>query len=251
MKEAFDDEGVKIPYPQRELSGRAETNGFQVAGQRERVRERDATADGGEPTDDGATDGGMEPNRRRRERMTDLAERRGTETKVYQPAEDSHLLAETAAEEIAGDELVLEVGTGSGYVSEYVAEETGARVVGADVNPHACERARERGVEAVRADLVSPFRDEAFDAVVFNPPYLPTDPDDERDDWMERALSGGESGGRSSTRSSTRSVGSSRRTVGSSSSSAVSPASRKSSRGRERTGSAPSRSATSRFRSRR
>lgn len=126
--------------------------------------------------------------------MTDLAERRGTETKVYQPAEDSHLLAETAAEEIAGDELVLEVGTGSGYVSEYVAEETGARVMGADVNPHACERARERGVEAVRADLVSPFRDEAFDAVVFNPPYLPTEPDDERDDWMERALSGGESG---------------------------------------------------------
>ncbi|WP_231183694.1 HemK2/MTQ2 family protein methyltransferase [Haladaptatus sp. DYF46] len=126
--------------------------------------------------------------------MTDLAERRGTETKVYQPAEDSHLLAETAAAEIAGDELVLEVGTGSGYVSEYVAEETGARVVGADVNPHACERARERGVEAVRADLVSPFHDGAFDAVVFNPPYLPTDPDEERDDWMERALSGGESG---------------------------------------------------------
>jgi release factor glutamine methyltransferase len=126
--------------------------------------------------------------------MTDLAERRGTETKVYQPAEDSHLLAEVAAEEIGGDELVLEVGTGSGYVSEYVAAETGARVVGADVNPHACERARERGVEAVRADLVSPFRDEAFDAVLFNPPYLPTDPDEERDDWMERALSGGESG---------------------------------------------------------
>ncbi|GKZ13560.1 HemK2/MTQ2 family protein methyltransferase [Haladaptatus sp. T7] len=126
--------------------------------------------------------------------MTDLAERRGTETKVYQPAEDSHLLAEVAAEEIAGDELVLEVGTGSGYVSEYVAEETGARVVGADVNPHACANARERGVEAVRTDLVSPFRDGAFDAVLFNPPYLPTDPDEERDDWMERALSGGESG---------------------------------------------------------
>ncbi len=126
--------------------------------------------------------------------MTDLAERRGEETEVYQPAEDSHLLAEVAADDIAADDSVLEVGTGSGYVSEFVANGTNARVVGADVNPHACERARERGVEAVRADLVSPFRDGAFDAVLFNPPYLPTDPDEERDDWMERALSGGESG---------------------------------------------------------
>ncbi len=126
--------------------------------------------------------------------MTDLAERRGVETAVYQPAEDSHLLAEVAAENVAADELVLEVGTGSGYIAEFVANETGARVLGSDVNPHACRQARERGVEAVRASFVSSFRDGVFDAVLFNPPYLPTDPDEERDDWMERALSGGESG---------------------------------------------------------
>jgi len=30
--------------------------------------------------------------------------------------------------------------------------------------------------------------------VCFNPPYLPTDPDNEWGDWMEHALSGGESG---------------------------------------------------------
>ncbi|WP_458189820.1 HemK2/MTQ2 family protein methyltransferase [Haladaptatus sp. NG-WS-4] len=126
--------------------------------------------------------------------MTDLGERRGVETAVYQPAEDSHLLAEVAAAEIGENELVLEVGTGSGYVAATVADETGSRVLGSDVNPHACERARARGVEAVRANLVEPFRDGVFDAVLFNPPYLPTDPDEERDDWMERALSGGESG---------------------------------------------------------
>ncbi|ELY73886.1 HemK2/MTQ2 family protein methyltransferase [Natronobacterium gregoryi] len=124
----------------------------------------------------------------------ELREQRDVETDVYQPAEDSQLLASTACERIAGDELVLEVGTGSGYVARTVAEETDARVIAADLNPHAVRQAREEGLETVRADLVSPFADGAFDAVLFNPPYLPTDPDNEWDDWMEAALSGGEDG---------------------------------------------------------
>jgi release factor glutamine methyltransferase len=126
--------------------------------------------------------------------VTDLAERRGVETEVYGAAEDSHLLARAAVMRAEPDDLVLDVGTGSGYVAATVAETTGARVIGSDLNPHACRRAREAGIEAVRADLVAPFRDSSFDLVTFNPPYLPTPEGDERDDWMERALSGGESG---------------------------------------------------------
>jgi release factor glutamine methyltransferase len=122
-----------------------------------------------------------------------LAARRGVDDAVvYQPAEDSGLLAEAAVAEAHG--RVLEVGTGSGWVADRVAEERGLDVVGSDLNPHAARQARERGVEAVVADLLSPFRADAFDAVCFNPPYLPTDPDNEWDDWMEHALSGGESG---------------------------------------------------------
>ncbi|WP_276282040.1 HemK2/MTQ2 family protein methyltransferase [Halorussus caseinilyticus] len=131
--------------------------------------------------------------------MTDLADRRDAETEVYQPAEDSHLLADAAVADLGSrpaddTPLALEVGTGSGYVAERVADETGVRVLGSDVNPHACAQARERGVEAVRGDLLEPFRSGVFDAVLFNAPYLPTDPDDARDDWMEVALSGGEDG---------------------------------------------------------
>jgi release factor glutamine methyltransferase len=123
----------------------------------------------------------------------DLAARRGVDDAVvYQPAEDSGLLAEAAVAEAHG--RVLEVGTGSGWVAGRIAEERDLDVVGSDLNPHAARQARERGVEAVVADLLSPFRADAFDTVCFNPPYLPTDPDNEWDDWMEHALSGGESG---------------------------------------------------------
>jgi release factor glutamine methyltransferase len=83
-----------------------------------------------------------------------------------------------------------------------VAAETGSTVVASDLNPAACREARDRALDAadepayevVRGDLVAPFRDDAFDYVLFNPPYLPTDPDHAWDDWMETALSGGESG---------------------------------------------------------
>ncbi len=126
--------------------------------------------------------------------MTDLAERRGMETEVYQAAEDSRLLAAAACEAVDESERVLEVGTGSGYVAERVATETGAEVYASDLNPHACEQARARGLPVVRADLTEPFRDAVFDRVLFNPPYLPRNPDAERDDWMEVALTGGETG---------------------------------------------------------
>jgi release factor glutamine methyltransferase len=122
----------------------------------------------------------------------DLADRRGLDRDVYQPAEDSRLLAEAAVDHASG--RTLEVGTGSGWVAERIAAETDAQVVASDYNSEACRQARDRGLRAVRADLVSPFRDASFDTVAFNPPYLPTDPDNEWDDRMERALSGGESG---------------------------------------------------------
>lgn len=129
--------------------------------------------------------------------MTDdtppLADQRDLD-RVYQPAEDSRLLAAAAADYVGGDDRVLDLGTGSGYVARELADATGARVVGSDLNPHACRQALEAGVPVVRADGLSAFRDGAFDAVVFNPPYLPTDADREWNDWMETALSGGPDG---------------------------------------------------------
>ncbi|AOW79939.1 methyltransferase [Halodesulfurarchaeum formicicum] len=126
--------------------------------------------------------------------MRDLADRRGIETEIYEAAEDSHLLLEAARSEIEAKDLVLEVGTGSGYVASEIRDETGATVIGSDVNPHACRRARDLGIQTVCADLVAPFQDGVFDAVLFNPPYLPRVEMAARDDWVEDALTGGETG---------------------------------------------------------
>jgi len=123
-----------------------------------------------------------------------LADQRGVES-VYQPAEDSDLLARTARERVDAGDTVLDVGTGSGYVAATLAE-AGARAVGVDVSPLACREAADNGVPVVRGDLVEPFRTNTFDLVAFNPPYLPTPPEQEWDDWMEHALSGGDDGRR-------------------------------------------------------
>jgi release factor glutamine methyltransferase len=122
-----------------------------------------------------------------------LADQRDLDT-VYQPAEDSQLLADSVLPYVEAGDRVLDAGTGSGYVARRIEVDTGAWVIGSDINPHACRQAAAAGVPVVRADLLTPFREGAFDVVVFNPPYLPTDADREWDDWMEEALSGGETG---------------------------------------------------------
>ncbi|MFD1515575.1 HemK2/MTQ2 family protein methyltransferase [Halomarina rubra] len=127
-----------------------------------------------------------------------MVDREKATEQVYQPAEDSHLLAETTAEQVANleaDARVVDVGTGSGYVAATVAEATGVDVLGVDISPLAVREARDHGVTAVRSNLLDGLAG-PFDAVTFNPPYLPTDPDAEWDDWMEYALSGGPDGRR-------------------------------------------------------
>jgi release factor glutamine methyltransferase len=118
---------------------------------------------------------------------------------VYQPSEDSFLLA-TYASSLSGKILDLGTGTGIAALSAAAAARRND-VVGLDINPQAvgCAKANAElnGItNAVffESDLFSATH-EKFDAILFNPPYLPTTRQEKL--ALERenaAYDGGESG---------------------------------------------------------
>ena len=112
-------------------------------------------------------------------------------SQVYQPDADTFLLLDAARAEVKPGDRVLEVGTGSGIIAAELAGVAG--VIATDINPHAGLCAREKGIDVVRNDLFSGIRS-TFDLILFNPPYLPTLPEDRIDDWLEYALDGGTTG---------------------------------------------------------
>jgi len=121
--------------------------------------------------------------------------------KVYEPAEDTFLLAENL--KVVEKEVVLDMGTGCGIIAVLAAKKA-KKVVATDINPYAIKCAEknakmngvENRMEFRLGDLFQPIRpDETFSLILFNAPYLPSEPDEEKS-WTGRAWAGGPSGRR-------------------------------------------------------
>lgn len=118
---------------------------------------------------------------------------------VYEPAEDTFLLADNL--DARRGERVLELGTGCGLLA-ILAAKAGARVVATDINPAAFECASANAVKHGVADdidfrfgdLFEPVAGERFDLVIFNPPYLPVKPNEALDGPLDRAWEAGPDG---------------------------------------------------------
>jgi len=116
---------------------------------------------------------------------------------VYQPREDSNLLAKQILEKDLDGMRCLDMGTGSGIIAGKMVRSGAENVVAADINPEAVKEASEKlsdaeNVNVVESDLFENV-DGKFDIIAFNPPYLPGDEVDEdmegREIWR-----GGDSG---------------------------------------------------------
>ncbi len=117
---------------------------------------------------------------------------------VYEPAEDSFLLAKYA-KWLGG--RILEIGCGSGIVSLVCAQTEGNSVLGVDLNPKAVENSRlnakKNGIanaEFAEGGLFSAVPGKKFDAIVFNPPYLPTSGEEKVRGKLNLAFDGGKTG---------------------------------------------------------
>ncbi len=118
-----------------------------------------------------------------------------TDDLVYIPSDDTFLLAENL--EIKEGQSVLEIGTGSGLVSMYASLLTDD-VTATDINYNALELAEKNfklnNINTIRlefGDMFEPVKNEKFDVILFNTPYLPTDSDDIINDDLNYAFDGG------------------------------------------------------------
>ncbi len=118
---------------------------------------------------------------------------------VYEPAEDTFLLAENLS--VDENDIVLDMGAGCGILGILAAKKA-RKVVAIDLNPHAvsCAKMNARLNEVasrmhiLQGDLFQPIKhNERFSLILFNAPYLPSNSDEEKT-WIGRAWAGGPTG---------------------------------------------------------
>lgn len=117
---------------------------------------------------------------------------------VYEPAEDTYLLADNL--QVKRMSRVMEIGTGTGIIAILAAKKA-SRVIATDINPHAIDCAvknivtnKTYNVELRKGDLFEPVKGEKFDLILFNTPYLPSSTDEEIDEELNAAWNGGSDG---------------------------------------------------------
>lgn len=117
--------------------------------------------------------------------------------RVYEPQEDSLLIAEILEGYDLKGKKCLDMGCGSGLLAILMAKK-GSIVTAVDVNPEAIKitasnaKANNVKIKTIKSNLFSALND-SYDFVAFNPPYLPKSEEDNKSKSKEQ-WSGGKTG---------------------------------------------------------
>lgn len=111
---------------------------------------------------------------------------------VYEPAEDTFILLDALEIELSSLKsqkplIAAEIGSGSGLIisalSKYLDYQSFG-FFGIDINKFSCDATKRTAsknnvnVEVINMDLLTAFKNNSIDLLVFNPPYVPTENSD-------------------------------------------------------------------------
>lgn len=109
---------------------------------------------------------------------------------IYEPQEDSYLLLKYVKKYSFGE--VLDIGTGSGILAEGALNSKKVKsVLAVDINKEAIKLVKSKGINAKISNLFSKVKGR-FDAIIFNPPYLPVDINEDQESRI--STTGGKKG---------------------------------------------------------
>ena len=92
---------------------------------------------------------------------------------MYEPAEDTFMLLECCKS--LKNKTILEIGCGTGIISKYLLKSN--KVMSTDINPLVVKYCKSHKLNVIQSDLFENIKDK-FDYIIFNPPYLPKDKED-------------------------------------------------------------------------
>ncbi len=99
-------------------------------------------------------------------------------SQIYQPAEDSYFLSKFVFNIVKTNPSlkILDMGSGSGIQAETAIKAGGKNITAIDINYNSIKLLKNKNIDAIQSNLFQSIKKEdKFDLIIFNPPYLPKD----------------------------------------------------------------------------
>ncbi|KAI5190286.1 release factor glutamine methyltransferase [Nematocida minor] len=117
----------------------------------------------------------------------------------YPPSEDTYLMEDALRDTSEQDmKCIVEVGSGSGYISNVLRQlYPTSHIISTDINPSAVKETHRvcqgTNTTVLRTSMIEGIKSK-IDMAVFNPPYLPSERDHLKGEWIDRSWAGGVDG---------------------------------------------------------